>query len=179
MNINDFRAKMQYGGARTSLFQVRLTNPIEGIADLEYPFFVHATSLPGSTVNPLELRYFGRAVKFPANREFDNWDVTIYNDENFLLRNALESWAGSINGLESNIRKTPSAETALVKSDAEIIQFSKTNVPIRTYRMIGIWPQAISPIDLTWESDDIQRFSVSFSVDYYITEGTTGNSGGV
>lgn len=179
MNINDFRAKIPLGGARISHFLVQISNPINAVADLDFPFLCQTSSLPGSVINQVELYHFGRAVKFPANRVFDNWDVTVINDEDFRVRNAMEHWMNAINGLETNTRNAPSSATEIIKSTALVRQYSKTNVPIREYKMVGIFPTNITPQDLDWNTDDIQRFSVSFSVDYYfVSGGITGNAGG-
>ncbi|MEK9799752.1 MAG: hypothetical protein VW647_02560, partial [Alphaproteobacteria bacterium] len=63
-----------------------------------------ASSIPASTVGQIEVPYFGRKVKMAGNRTFENWQVTVLNDEDFLVRNAFEKWSSFINSHENNLR---------------------------------------------------------------------------
>lgn len=179
-NINDFRAALRYGGARSSKFQVIITNPINGAADNTLPLMVRASGLPAWNLNPIEVFHFGRPVKFAGNRTFEDWNVTIINDEDFRARNALEEWSNAINSLEGNTRTTASGEAAAYKSTAEVMQYSQTGQVIRTYKFVGIFPTAIGSIDLDWSNEAVEEFPVTFSYDYfYVSDSVTGNAGGV
>jgi hypothetical protein len=94
-NISDFRGQLEFGGARPSLFEVQIFNPANTTGDLKTPFLVRAAQLPGSTVGTVPVSYFGRQIKLAGNRTFADWTVTIINDEDFLIRNALEEWNNS------------------------------------------------------------------------------------
>ena len=39
-NVNEFSGALKGGGARASLFQVQITNPINGVADAQVPFML-------------------------------------------------------------------------------------------------------------------------------------------
>lgn len=177
-NINDFTANLTFGGARAALFQVNITNPIDSIGDAKIQFMAKAASMPGMTLNQIPVSYFGRQIKLAGNRIVDDWTVTIINDEDFLIRNALEGWSNAINGMESNTAATSVELLRLYKSTAQVTQFSKTGVPIRTYHMRGIFPVNISPIDVNWEADAIQEYQVQFAVDWHEVSGITGTGGG-
>lgn len=178
-NINNFRSELQFGGARTSLFEVIMTNPVNGSADSKLPFMCKAAQLPASNLQPIEQFYFGRAIKLPGNRTFEDWNVTVINDEDFKVRNALEHWSNSINALEGNVRKLPNSSPAQYKTTAEVKQFSQTGNVLRTYKFIGIWPVNIGDIQLTWDQDNVQEFQVQFAVDYlYVADTITGDGGG-
>ena len=45
-NVNEFSGALKGGGARASLFQVQITNPINGVADAQVPFMVKAAQVP-------------------------------------------------------------------------------------------------------------------------------------
>lgn len=179
-NINLFKGAMKFGGARPSNFQVTITNPVNSVADIQVPLMVRASQIPGSTLSVIPVRYFGRDVKFAGNRTFEDWNVTVLNDEDFSIRNALEEWSNKINTHEGNIRALGSASPLLYKSNAQVVQFSKTGVPIRVYDFIGIWPSVVSPIDLDWSnSDQIEEYQVVFTYDYWrVSGGITGDAGG-
>ena len=180
-NIEEIRAQLALDGARPSLFQVRITNPVNGVADLKTPFMVRAATVPSSNLGTIRLPYFGRIVKLAGDRTYDPWDVTVMNDEDFLVRNALEQWSHAINSPQGNLRTLGSASSLLYKATAEVTQFSKTGVPIRTYKINGIYPAIVSSMEVDWaRTDTIQEFRVRFEFDYWeVSAGITGNAGGI
>jgi hypothetical protein len=180
-NINDIRSNLSLGGARGNLFQVTFNNPANAVADIKVPFLVRAAQIPESSIGVVEVPYFGRRIRLAGDRTFGDWAVTVINDEDFLIRNAMEEWSNRINSLQTNIRAFGSAAPLLYKSTAEVTQFSKTGVPIRTYKFNGIFPSSITSIDLNWaDTDSIEEFSVTFQYDWWeVSGGITGNGGGV
>ncbi|MFA7408416.1 MAG: phage tail protein [Anaerolineaceae bacterium] len=167
-SINEFRSQLVGGGARPTLFQVQITNPITGIADFKIPFMVKTASLPSSTVGQYEVPYMGRKIKYGGDRTFEDWTVTVINDEDFLIRNSMEAWSNAINTFESNARALPQ----IYKSDAQVIQYGKDQTPLRQYTFQGLFPTNISEISLGWEQNDsIEEFTVTFAYDAYTVDG--------
>jgi len=179
-NINDIRAQLTFGGARPSLFQVIISNPINPVADLKLPFLCKAAQIPSSILGLIEVPYFGRRLKMAGDRRFDPWTVNIINDEDFLIRDSMESWNNSINLYQQNITALGSGSPSLYKSQATVTQFGKAGEILRTYQFNGIYPESISPIDLGWASqDEIEEFQVTFQYDTFeVLNGITGNAGG-
>jgi hypothetical protein len=177
-NIQEIRSQLVLGGARASLFQVQISNPANGAGDIKVPFMVKAAQIPASTTGVIEVPYFGRKIKVAGDRTFAEWTVTIINDEDFLIRNAMEQWSNSINSHAGNIREFGSASPLLYKSNAQITQFSKTGVPIREYTFNGMFPTEVSAIEMAWETTDaIEEFTVTFQYDFWeVSGGVTGNS---
>src|SRR6056300_61108 len=167
-NINEIKSQLTFGGAKASLFQVQITNPINGIADLKTPFMVQAAAIPESTLGTIEVPYFGRKIKLAGDRTFAQWSVTVINDEDFLIRNAMEAWSAAINSHQGNLRGTGSASPAAYKSQAQVVQYSKTGDILRTYQFNGIYPQTVASIPVDWNTtDDIERFDVTFDFDWW------------
>jgi hypothetical protein len=172
-NINEFKSQLVGGGARPSLFQVQITNPINSVADFKVPFMVRAAALPESTTGSYQIPYFGRFIKYAGDRTFADWTATIINDEDFLVRNAMEAWSNAINSHDSNTRALPQT----YKSNAIITQYSKDGRPLRTYVFEGIYPINIGAIPVAWENtDQIENFDVTFQYDMWRVEGSTGIS---
>lgn len=170
-NINEFKSQLVGGGARPSLFQVQILNPVEPAADIKVPFMVRAAGIPASNLGTFSTSYFGRQVKYAGDRTFEDWTVTIINDEDFLVRNAMEAWSNSINSHDSNLRSLPSD----YKSNGIITQYSKDGDAIRTYIFEGLHPVTISDISMDWSTaDTIEEFTVTFQYDFWRVEGTTG-----
>lgn len=180
-NVNEIRSQLTLGGARQSLFQVTIQNPANSIADIKVPFMVRTAQIPASDLGVIEVPYFGRKVRLAGDRTFGDWTVTVINDEDFLVRNAMEEWSNKINSLQGNLRTFGAASPLLYKANAQVTQYSKTGVPIRTYQFNGIFPSAISPIDLDWNAtDQIEEFTVTFQYDWWeVSGGVTGQAGGV
>lgn len=166
--VNDIRSNLKLGGARPTLFQVKLTsNFTPDLADAA-SFMIQASSLPGSSIAPIEIPYWGRKIKIAGDRTFEDWSVNVMNDEDFKVRHALELWHNKINSLRGNLNTTGSSSPSNYKFQAEITQFAKTGGALRTYTFYGLFPTAISPIELSWDStNQIEVFSASFSYDWF------------
>ena len=48
-----------------------------------------------STVGMINVPFRGRELKVAGERTFENWVVTVINDEDFKLRTAFEKWANA------------------------------------------------------------------------------------
>jgi hypothetical protein len=173
--INDFRAKLQYGGARQNLFEVRMPFPAvsQGTANTElFSFMCKAASLPAEQVGVIPVPYFGRQIKVPGDRTFPEWQITVINDEDFKLRNTFEYWSNAINGHTSNLRNPAARFTAGYMVNASVLQYNKVGDVIKEYDMIGVWPSAVAEIALGWDSNDqIEDFQVT--LEYQWWEGVT------
>ena len=170
-NINQFKSELVGGGARPTLFQCQITNPISPAADIKVPFMVTSAGIPESTVGQYIVPYFGRQVKYAGDRTFADWTVQIINDEDFAIRNAMEEWMNFINSHDSNSRGLPQQ----YKSTGQITQFSKDGSPLRTYVFEGMFPIQVEGIQMDWSATDtIEQFSVTFQYDLWRVEGNTG-----
>ena len=177
-NINQFQSELRFGGARPSMFEVIMSNPINGAADEKFRFFCKAATIPASTINPITVNYFGREVKLAGNRTFGDWTPTIINDEDFAIRATLEQWSASINNHIDNTT-TSGLNTLSYKGDADIIHYGKDGRKLRTYHITGMFPTEIGEISLYWATGDaIEEFTSTFTYDYW-TVNETGASLGV
>jgi hypothetical protein len=178
-SINDIRANLRLGGARPTLFQVEITSPFDAELNQIAPFMIQASSLPGSSIAPIDVPYFGRKIKVAGDRTFEPWSVQVMNDEDFKIRHALETWHNRINSLSGNLNTTTSSSPTNYKSQASVKQYSKAGgAPIRIYTFYGLFPTEITPIDVNWnDTDTIETFQVTWVYDYYEVVG--GNTGTV
>ena len=170
-NINDIKSQLTYGGAKPTLFEVQLLNPVDSVGDLKVPFMVQAASLPESTLGTIEVPYFGRKIKVPGDRTFNEWTVSVLNDEDFAIRQGLESWMNGINSHVSNRRTATN-----YKSQAQITQYGKDGSVLRVYNFSGLFPVNVAAINMDWNATDtIENFDVTFQYDWWdISGGITG-----
>lgn len=187
-NINQFKNQLTYGGARSSLFQVQLSLPLNltdptdnGIVDAaglpasvverKIAFMCKATSIPASTLGKIEVPYFGRKVQVAGNRTFADWTITVINDEDFMVRKYLEHWSAAINAHQTNLKNSGvTSEPASYQTTAIVRQFSKgpEQLAIRAYKFVNIFPTEVSTIELNWETTDaIEEFTVTFAYDFW------------
>jgi len=177
-NVTEFRANLVGDGARPNLFAVTLTFPpyaiAAGAAGAKTTFMAKAAQLPGSTIGTVPQYYFGREMKFAGNRTFADWTLTIINDEDFLIRNALESWSNAINSNAGNVRSSIADSPSGYTVDAQVDQYSKDGKIIKSYNFVGMFPVDISPISLDWGSNDtIEEYTSTFAFQYWESDTTS------
>lgn len=173
-NVNDFRGKLQNGGARASMFEVILPPPanISALNTEELSFMCKATALPASTVGTIEVPYFGRKIKLPGDRTFDQWTITVINDESFDLRDAFERWQSAIasfntvSGAQRGLGSTSNPFSYV--STGIINQYGKEGDIIKSVALVNCFPINVGEIQLSWEDNDtIEEFEVTFEYDYF------------
>jgi hypothetical protein len=195
-NINRFKSELTGGGARPSLFEVTLNFPLTlGLAagtqgsgvgttdglggeSRKLTFMCKASSIPASTIAPIEVPYFGRKVKFAGNRTFAEWTITIINDEDFLIRKGFEAWLAGINGHETNTKLfTDGASGSLglnaagYQQTGTVKQFGKKGNVLRSYQFINVFPSEVSPIELNWSSEnEIEEYTITLQYDYWVAD---------
>lgn len=184
MNINRFRAEgLVLGGARPTNFTVTLTFPdlvnVPGLP-AKVQLLARASKLPESVIQEVPVPYFGRNIKVAGNRQFDDWEVTFMNDEDFLIRNAFEAWHNGINTMVSNRLDSRMANISPAlgnsyKTTAIVTQMSKEGPyqidgdgAIKSYTFEGIFPTMVSDIPLDFDAtNQIEQFSVRLAYDWY------------
>ena len=174
--IDKFRTTaLSAGGARANLFDVTISdidaNLMTAIAVKEFSFACKASAIPAMAVGVVEVPYFGRVVKVPGNKTFENWTVTVINDEGFIVRNGFEKWVASMGTHIGNVQSSASSalESGLYGS-AEVTHFGKTGATdiLAVYNFVNIFPVSVSEITLGWDANDaIEEFTVEFAYDYW------------
>ena len=107
----------------------------------------------------------GRQLKLVGDRTFDVWSPTIINDTDFAIRNSMERWMNGINAHSAN-----TGLTAPVDYEADLIvdQIDRDGSILKSYNFRGCFPTNLSPIDVSYGSnDEIERFTVDFQVQYW------------
>tara|TARA_R100001594_G_scaffold22139_1_gene42838 strand:+ start:2452 stop:3081 length:630 start_codon:yes stop_codon:yes gene_type:complete len=192
--ITAFKSKLSGGGARPNLFEVEIPSFPESAgsntwrtgdnqeADT-FKFLCKAAQLPASNLTPVEIPFRGRILKVAGDRTFDTWTITVINDENFLIRNAFETW---IQSMGKNSNATGATDPNSYMTYALVHQLGRgadvgpsasgasesingtAITPLKTYTFFDIFPTTISAIDLSYENADaIEEYTVDFQVQYW------------
>lgn len=166
--IETFRSHLSGGGARPSQFKVILAFPtwVNGQdAAVKGEFLCKATALPASTISPIMVPFRGRISKIAGEREFQNWNVNIMNDNDFLIRNAMERWSKGIIEHQSTGGRLASSS---YQTDMVVQQLDRNDNVVKAYKFYDCFPQVIGEIQLDFgASTQIEEFPVEFSVDYW------------
>ena len=178
--ISNFKSKLTGGGARANLFEVVLTFPDTAQPDSEVlekaRFLVKSANLPASNVSPIEVPFRGRTLKIAGDRSFESWTVTVMNDTDFAIRSAFERWMNTINRLSDNTGLTNPAD---YQADAYVYQLDRDGSTLRSYRFYDTFPTQVGPIELSYDAQGIQEFTVELQVQYWeAIKGTGPNAGG-
>ena len=129
--------------------------------------------LPPSTITPATVTYMGRALQIPGNRDAAQLVTNVYNDEDMNVRAHIENWMEAINGHKTNKRKSgwekiAGAPNTSYTGTLEVSQLSKvTGNATRTYQFNNAWPSGTSEIALSWETNDIERFDVTWEFSFW------------
>ena len=169
-SISDFRAQLRQGGARSNQFTIELTFPagINGAnAARAASFLCNATSLPAVTVDDVPVMYRGRPVHFAGERIFSPWNISVINDGDFAVRNALEEWSNKISNFDAT---NGSVNPADYQVDMRVIQLDRNCARLKSYQFIDAFPMELGQIGLAYDNPSIQVFDVTFQYNYYKPE---------
>jgi len=170
-NVERFKSALTNGGARPNQFYVQLSFPayvtIGPLAQQRAPFLVSVAELPGQTVNPAIVQYRGREVKFVGDRIYAPWTITVLNDADMSIRNAMEQWMG---GMEDYENKFGQLQPALYQRDLQVFQLDRNGNALKSYNIRSAFPVDLSPVSLDFGANDqISSFTVTFQYQYFIT----------
>jgi hypothetical protein len=184
-NITEFRSRLTGGGARANLFEIEIAFPDDLGIDFnlvtdKVPFLVKAAEIPASNLGNIPVPYRGRVLPVAGDRTFDPWTVTIINDTDFQIRDAMEKWSNSINDLQTaqgTINPEVYQKSALVKQlSREGANPGDPEKILRTYNFEGIYPNTVSSIPLDFgATDQIEEFQVTFNYLFYEVVSPLGN----
>ena len=180
--IDDFKANVVADFARPNLFQVDLSFPtgiINNASLVELgKFTVRAANLPSSQVGVIEVPFRGRVLKIAGDRTFEPWTITVQNDSNFVLRNAFELWASSIQAYNENFTSAGTLgdedDATGYFADMTVHQLARDvkngDAPkiLKSYKFYNVFPSNIAAIDLDFGNNDaIEEFTVELQTQYW------------
>tara|TARA_B100001996_G_C18435262_1_gene506171 strand:- start:102 stop:701 length:600 start_codon:yes stop_codon:yes gene_type:complete len=180
--LSKFKGILAGGGARPNLFQVNIDKFPGTAAPLETSnalrFLCKGAQLPESTVGLVEVPFRGRTFKVAGDRTYAPWSITVINDTDFLIRNAMENWmqfiaqyqdgSGATNPndymVDATVQQLFRQDTTQGATSGEGVKADKTG----QYTFYDIFPTSISAIDLSYDSSDVlEEFTVEFQVQYW------------
>ena len=169
-SIEDFKAVLQGGGVRPTMFEVELTFPETVVSDPnlatnEGTFLIKASNLPASNVGLIDVPFRGRKLKVSGDRTFDDWNISVINDVSFGLRKSFEEWSERVQNHNYALGSTTLDD---YYASAIVRQLDRDGSQLRAYRFEGIWPKNVAEIALDFNStDEVEEYGVVFAVQYW------------
>lgn len=158
MDIEAFKASFTHG-VRPNLYKMEIFGLPEKLQ-----YLCKASQTPGKNIGIIEIPYLNQKAKIAGDATFEDLTVTILLDNDFSVRNELESWMENIRSNSESVGDDP----ALYKQNGSLIHLDNQNNEIAQYDYIGLWPSVLSPLDLAFETNDtIAEYTVTFTYDYW------------
>ena len=185
--ITDFRDRLVGGGARPNQFEVVIDLPAQVSKnknrDENMRFLIKAAEIPAANIGNIPVPFRGRVLPVAGDRTFDPWTVTVINDAQFNIRDAMEQWSNLINDLQFDVGDINPAD---YQTKAEVFQLSRQSQgsggqsagkggeiiqTLRTYNFEGIYPTEVSSIALDYgATDQVEEFQVTFNYLFWTTD---------
>ena len=196
--LSQFKAKLIGGGTRPNLFEVSIPTFPTAIAEAWSPgddaengifkFLCKSTALPASNLGSIEIPFRGRTLKVAGDRTFDDWTVTIINDEDFKLRTAFERWSNVMSRLDD---ATGVTNPTSYMTDGYVQQLGRgsqvgaasndggESSVLRSYKFFDVFPVTVGEIALSYDTTDtLEEFDVTFRYQYFTIGNSAQSSGG-
>jgi len=169
-NISSFKAHMERGGARSNQFRCLITFPnnlVENgpLSGWKAEFMCHSASIPAADVAAATVMYRGREVHFAGERTFQPWTVSIYNDNDFILRNAFEDW---VDGMSRASSTRGQERPRWYQTDMEVHQLDRNDRTVEKYKFFDAFPINVGEITLSWaDNNQIQTYNTTIQYNYW------------
>ena len=196
--LSQFKAKLAGGAARANLFEVSIPtfpSSIQGAwgpgDDAEngiFKFLCKSATLPASNVGSIDIPFRGRILKVAGDRTFDDWTVSVINDEDFKLRTAFERWSNVMSRLDD---ATGVTSPTSYMTDGYVQQLGRggqiaaasndggESSVLRSYKFFDVFPITVGEIALSYDTtDQLEEFDVTFRYQYFTIGNSAQSSGG-
>jgi hypothetical protein len=176
-NLDQFRSKLKDGGARPTLFEMELRWPQTVVLGVDAAkasrFMVKVAELPASTVTSIPVGYFGRKLQVVGDRTFTPLSVTVINDEDFIIRRALEEWMDRMSGASSAVSQYRGGSSdGGYTTTLDVTQYGRQRDRLRTYQFLGAFPTSLAAIPLGWDTtDSIEEYTCEFTYQWWEVAG--------
>ena len=175
--ITELTSALQYQGARPYLYEFRIGSWPEAVVpglvvpeDNVIRALTKGASIPTSQISTIEIPYKGRKIKYPGSRTFDDLTVTLFNDNDHVVRNAFESWSAAMAQHVSVFGNSVSLED--IAHDVFVDLYDLNENLVRSYQFIDAFPTSVSEIGLDFDNaDSIMEFTVTFAYQYWRISG--------
>jgi hypothetical protein len=157
------------GGIRPNQFSIEIPSVPTGVTLPNFSILCKAGAVPGMTIGVIEVPYRGRRVKYPGDRTFAEWTVTVINQRDQAIRAGFEAWSNFTSALDFTTTAISSKTSDNYKASVDIKQLADDGSVIRTYQLREAFVVDVGAIELSYDSTDaIEEFTVTFQYSYFV-----------
>ena len=178
-NITQFTSEIaDRGVSKESNFEVRLFFPQSlGGVDPQLSLRAESASIPGRTTQTIDdaRDITGPPRKLGYTPIYVPMDVTFLVDEELEVKEKLESWMDIITG--NHAVATPGEFNSTSPFNPgyyddyvgtiEVVKLNERNTRTMVTRLIEAYPISLALLNLSWESEAVQKLQVQFQYRYY------------
>jgi hypothetical protein len=167
---------MVNGGLRSNQFSVNISFPSivanGALAGQKLQFMAKSATLPESSLADVTVMFRGRPVHFAGEREFQPWNIDVYCDNDFVVRNAFEAWVDTIQDGEST---GGTMQPSIYQVDMQVYSLDRNDNILKEYTFRDAFPLTIGQIALDWDDNNrIATFPVTFQYNYWFSADSQG-----
>jgi hypothetical protein len=171
-SLNDFKAYMKNGMARTSHFLVQLTIP-KGLQGRRVIYtsnmnmitaFCEQVMMPGVTYSSNQVRSYGEFREVPYEKLYGQVSMTFYVDGSMYVKTFFDDWIDVIQNKET--RDFRYAEDYLVDKIPIIVYDMQEDA---RYQIVlnRCYPKGLGAIQLDYNGKDVMRLTVDMTYQFY------------
>lgn len=171
MDIQAFRNGFK--GTRSNRYKITVTGPTVSPAGTvpNYELYVKSLSFPGSQIGMIPVAYQGRIVKFSGERQFQEWQMQVYDDNiSNGGRKFFENWLQTMDKAKEHTTNSNNCATTwtIEHLHGAALGGGAGGEGSKKMQIFNVWPIGISPIDLSYESaDSFAEYSIDIAYDYH------------
>jgi hypothetical protein len=161
--INQFQ-----GGTRPNRFRITGTAPA-GVGDLFGPegIYCMASSLPESNVGIIPIPFRGRIYKFPGDRSYNEWTVTILDDNGTQLWGTWHRWSEKFNSHVDNLAAARDHKSNFCTITVHHLDHQSDAV-VKSIALQNAWPVQVGPVQLDMgAANQLVQFQVQIAYSHY------------
>lgn len=149
--------------SRPHLFMVSI--PAIGSDNIEMTAFARTTKLPSYTIGTADIAFQGMNYKVGTSAEMGGeWECEFLVDDAHEIRLRFLQWMGAVYDPARQIAGSP----LFYKSDnVAVSQLNRVGTPVFVCNFVGLFPKMVGDIALDHGSQDPEKFSVTFSYDFF------------
>lgn len=170
--LSNFISAFQ-GGTRPNRFRISGTSTVAGTAAAPGLFretHCTAATLPESIVGIIPIPFRGRVYKFPGDRTYNEWNVTILDDVGtYSTWKYFHEWSSQFNDHDTNISKSRQQKDEYCKDLTVQLLDHQSDSVIRTMNLLNAWPVQVGPVTLDMNaSNQLGSFQVQIAYTHFI-----------
>lgn len=145
--------------ARAYTFMILLNNPYGTIGPDRAKYLINASSVPSSTIDPIEDNWQGNIVKTGSTTTFDDWTVTFKVDKDYQLRKDFMKWKNAVHDPITNEHGNFNDYA----QDQEVWLLDTKGNIMHKINLIMAWPTSIGEISLDYSNKEKVTMDVTFA----------------